>query len=150
MIEAQGLQHSNHLYTGRCQAAKGATGRNRTNKHVGVRKMRLQPDPVTQQRASVKWGTGINSQNGYAHAFFDQLGDHSADQCALSTARRTGNARNQGSMGRLKTTQQIQTARRVVLHQGRSEEHTSELQSLMRISYAVFCLKKKKKQHTKP
>src|SRR3546814_10900547 len=30
----------------------------------------------------------------------------------------------------------------------RSEEHTSELQSLMRISYAVFCLKKKKKQKT--
>src|SRR3546814_2134912 len=30
---------------------------------------------------------------------------------------------------------------------GRSEEHTSELQSLMRISYAVFCLKKKKKNH---
>src|SRR3546814_8180139 len=31
----------------------------------------------------------------------------------------------------------------------RSEEHTSELQSLMRISYAVFCLKKKKKQTQK-
>src|SRR3546814_8616225 len=30
----------------------------------------------------------------------------------------------------------------------RSEEHTSELQSLMRISYAVFCLKKKKTQKT--
>src|SRR3546814_10544482 len=30
----------------------------------------------------------------------------------------------------------------------RSEEHTSELQSLMRISYAVFCLKKKKKSNT--
>src|SRR3546814_7330753 len=30
----------------------------------------------------------------------------------------------------------------------RSEEHTSELQSLMRISYAVFCLKKKKKTMT--
>src|SRR3546814_8173606 len=29
----------------------------------------------------------------------------------------------------------------------RSEEHTSELQSLMRISYAVFCLKKKKTKH---
>src|SRR3546814_10851628 len=29
---------------------------------------------------------------------------------------------------------------------GRSEEHTSDLQSLMRISYAVFCLKKKKQQ----
>src|SRR3546814_2143852 len=31
----------------------------------------------------------------------------------------------------------------------RSEEHTSELQSLMRISYAVFCLKKKKKKNSK-
>src|SRR3546814_3044810 len=31
----------------------------------------------------------------------------------------------------------------------RSEEHTSELQSLMRISYAVFCLKKKKRKKTK-
>src|SRR3546814_2447547 len=31
----------------------------------------------------------------------------------------------------------------------RSEEHTSELQSLMRISYAVFCLKKKNKQYKK-
>src|SRR3546814_5245744 len=32
---------------------------------------------------------------------------------------------------------------------GRSEEHTSELQSLMRISYAVFCLKKKTKRNYK-
>src|SRR3546814_6211039 len=32
----------------------------------------------------------------------------------------------------------------------RSEEHTSELQSLMRISYAVFCLKTKKKTNTTP
>src|SRR3546814_4124202 len=32
---------------------------------------------------------------------------------------------------------------------GRSEEHTSELQSLMRISYAVFCLKKKKTHLTR-
>src|SRR3546814_1873774 len=52
-------------------------------------------------------------------------------------------------------------AKRDVLHQNlpvptfatksrsswRSEEHTSELQSLMRISYAVFCLKKKKKHY---
>src|SRR3546814_6391347 len=34
-------------------------------------------------------------------------------------------------------------------HFKRSEEHTSELQSLMRISYAVFCLKKKKNQPNK-
>src|SRR3546814_8098304 len=33
---------------------------------------------------------------------------------------------------------------------GRSEEHTSELQSLMRISYAVFCLKKKTKTKKRP
>src|SRR3546814_2774525 len=32
----------------------------------------------------------------------------------------------------------------------RSEEHTSELQSLMRISYAVFCLKKKKRNRKQP
>src|SRR3546814_4759181 len=46
----------------------------------------------------------------------------------------------------------VHPARRVELRDGarrrregaRSEEHTSELQSLMRISYAVFCLKKKK------
>src|SRR3546814_1593909 len=37
---------------------------------------------------------------------------------------------------------QQQDAVRILVH--RSEEHTSELQSLMRISYAVFCLKKKK------
>src|SRR3546814_2776230 len=37
----------------------------------------------------------------------------------------------------------FEIARVIVL--GRSEEHTSELQSLMRISYAVFCLKKKNK-----
>src|SRR3546814_13020823 len=41
--------------------------------------------------------------------------------------------------------QQRRTYRRLGGDQ-RSEEHTSELQSLMRISYAVFCLKKKNKQ----
>src|SRR3546814_7523020 len=35
-----------------------------------------------------------------------------------------------------------------VVHRLRSEEHTSELQSLMRISYAVFCLKNKNSTHT--
>src|SRR3546814_7842236 len=34
------------------------------------------------------------------------------------------------------------------VEEARSEEHTSELQSLMRISYAVFCLKKKKKRNS--
>src|SRR3546814_2148126 len=38
--------------------------------------------------------------------------------------------------------------RQVCAGEARSEEHTSELQSLMRISYAVFCLKKKKHNKT--
>src|SRR3546814_1895332 len=38
-------------------------------------------------------------------------------------------------------------ARLAADRRGRSEEHTSELQSLMRISYAVFCLKKKTQSH---
>src|SRR3546814_1151517 len=41
---------------------------------------------------------------------------------------------------------EARSRRRLPVHQ-RSEEHTSELQSLMRISYAVFCLKKKNKYH---
>src|SRR3546814_3687678 len=40
-----------------------------------------------------------------------------------------------------------QVVRDVLAADRRSEEHTSELQSLMRISYAVFCLKKKTKTH---
>src|SRR3546814_6106675 len=44
----------------------------------------------------------------------------------------------------LEILERIRDARRAgLLAQRRSEEHTSELQSLMRISYAVFCLKKK-------
>src|SRR3546814_2912315 len=49
----------------------------------------------------------------------------------------------------------IASDRRRALHEvehaetGRSEEHTSELQSLMRISYAVFCLKQKNRHKTR-
>src|SRR3546814_1028058 len=39
---------------------------------------------------------------------------------------------------------EVQNSAPLLAHVARSEEHTSELQSLMRISYAVFCLKKKK------
>src|SRR3546814_5027648 len=51
-----------------------------------------------------------------------------------------------GGMNRWLTDYMV-TYRRVVLFHRRSEEHTSELQSLMRISYAVFCVKKKKNQY---
>src|SRR3546814_4286622 len=61
-------------------------------------------------------------------------------------ARRAAAVRGRTSAGRRRR------AGRDRLHLRRSEEHTSELQSLMRISYAVFCLKKKNNQlsHLQP
>src|SRR3546814_4792972 len=51
-----------------------------------------------------------------------------------------------GQMRRIKLRKsRRQSGRTLILHDARSEEHTSELQSLMRISYAVFCLKKPNK-----
>src|SRR3546814_1724887 len=43
----------------------------------------------------------------------------------------------------------VGNVRDILCEDRRSEEHTSELQSLMRSSYAVFCLKKKKKNNNK-
>src|SRR3546814_7614385 len=56
-------------------------------------------------------------------------------------------AREEGerSPHRAQSRHMARSAPRAVREALRSEEHTSELQSLMRISYAVFCLKKKKK-----
>src|SRR3546814_10059330 len=67
------------------------------------------------------------------------------------TIGRQGNIRQtvpHGSAAMLRGSHDIETRRAAHQHFRtyfrRSEEHTSELQSLMRISYAVFCLKKKK------
>src|SRR3546814_6647612 len=67
------------------------------------------------------------------HALIAELARHFADQLRPGDGRRidrnlVGSGKQQGAC---------------ILHRTRSEEHTSELQSLMRISYAVFCLKKK-------
>src|SRR3546814_5326028 len=51
------------------------------------------------------------------------------------------------SMSAMKKLQPEMTKLRERYADNRSEEHTSELQSLMRISYAVFCLKKKKDKY---
>src|SRR3546814_5230649 len=48
-----------------------------------------------------------------------------------------------------RSAREVSDLKQLASQAGRSEEHTSELQSLMRISYAVFCLKKKKKTTTK-
>src|SRR3546814_1744231 len=60
---------------------------------------------------------------------------------SLATVRIHGKGRRERVLPLWRETQQA--LRRWI----RSEEHTSELQSLMRISYAVFCLKKKKKNN---
>src|SRR3546814_1585830 len=63
--------------------------------------------------------------------------------------RRGGHRKADRLSDRRATMARYPSARHRRLHAQRSEEHTSELQSLMRISYAVFCLKKKKpKQRT--
>src|SRR3546814_3031637 len=60
--------------------------------------------------------------------------DHDAEALTLDAVRDPG----LGAVDRVAV---------AVLDGARSEEHTSELQSLMRISYAVFCLQKKKHKH---
>src|SRR3546814_5343253 len=57
---------------------------------------------------------------------------------ATAPAELTGSAQNE--------IEETRRTARIKMGIGRSEEHTSELQSLMRISYAVFCLKKKTTQ----
>src|SRR3546814_1822461 len=72
----------------------------------------------------------------------DGLAQHVDRPHQLSAVRRR--AERLDPRRRLVEARQVQPARGLHPHQPvRSEEHTSELQSLMRISYAVFCLKKK-------
>src|SRR3546814_2402272 len=54
-----------------------------------------------------------------------------------------------GAIGKFKDLHANGASDEIRYRSGRSEEHTSELQSLMRISSAVFCLKKKKNKNTK-
>src|SRR3546814_4402254 len=62
--------------------------------------------------------------------------------CALEWSRAGGDRKMLGAFYRPADDWEVPT-------DPRSEEHTSELQSLMRISYAVFCLKKKNKPHNR-
>src|SRR3546814_6473782 len=68
--------------------------------------------------------------------------------CAVESFGRAGKPRDLPDHQR-RARRCLSHHRRAGQRQWRSEEHTSELQSLMRISYAVFCLKKKKKLTTK-
>src|SRR3546814_5725127 len=65
----------------------------------------------------------------------------SVEQPAERSVQGVGHERG---LERVRLQQHREAGERALLDRRRSEEHTSELQSLMRISYAVFCLKKKK------
>src|SRR3546814_9340957 len=95
-------------------------------------------DQTHAQRAMGTDGFEARQCGGVAVDVVLQLGTRIAQR--RSVEKNSGNARI--DEGRLESAH----PRHVKFVDQRSEEHTSELQSLMRISYAVFCLKKKK-QH---
>src|SRR3546814_4688335 len=82
---------------------------------------------------------------------FTLLELRSSDRCRTNSASLTNSVsptstRRTRSCGK-RADASMPTVSKSPNSQKRSEEHTSELQSLMRISYAVLCLKKKKKLH---
>src|SRR3546814_3565184 len=79
------------------------------------------------------------------NALLTALGKQSIDDVAVMEALMPGSTGTADSGGQAAAHTHQQSAISIK----RSEEHTSELQSLMRISYAVFCLKKKKNQKIK-
>src|SRR3546814_5275887 len=95
----------------------------------------IAPDPLRIGPADVvQAGAGVQPQHLQGLAIL--AGKHLSVARNRLLHRRTGESR-------------AQYIRRIGKARPRSEEHTSELQSLMRISYAVFCLKKKmKKENT--
>src|SRR3546814_1232900 len=98
--------------------------------------------------ASPAAATGIDAVDG-EHLIVAEGGAAMADAlCRLfddrALAVRMGAAARERMIARYGWEAQLAPLGRLLGLAARSEEHTSELQSLMRISYAVFCLKKKK------
>src|SRR3546814_2961236 len=88
-------------------------------------------------------------QHGTDPVFRIRSLDRKTHRVACATRRRTRRLPRAGAQARQARPPADQGPRRHRRDVGaRSEEHTSELQSLMRISYAVFCLKKKKHRKT--
>src|SRR3546814_7321365 len=85
----------------------------------------------------------VDDGNRRAIDALDALQDEASDQQAADHREAERDDRGPGAAA-----QHHPLHRDAVLDVARSEEHTSELQSLMRISYAVFCLKKKKKLYS--
>src|SRR3546814_1723509 len=114
---------------------KRDTGQNRES----TRNLR----PATQ---AVRGGTARTEWGETSEAIFLTSG-YSYD-CAGDAAARFARTQDGMTYSRLQNPTVQMLEERIALLEGRSEEHTSELQSLMRSSYAVFCLTKKKKNIT--
>src|SRR3546814_4400508 len=117
-------------------------------------KIALSPCPIQlrlerAQRQRGGAGIGTSDQALVRHGRSDNVDVHARTPCALLLLAGVAGGRN-GE--RLRRAGGLRVQRNAGPRSGdrvrdvRSEEHTSELQSLMRISYAVFCLKKKKRQ----
>src|SRR3546814_7414289 len=105
--------------------------------YAATRGQRLAPPvPAEDAAATSAHDTRRDRTPGALHGAGDHRGHADAEP-----------GREYGSPARLAPARYRDRRRRLRHRLFRSEEHTSELQSLMRISYAVFCLKKKKKNH---
>src|SRR3546814_1294846 len=91
-------------------------------------------------------GAGGDSGTGPGQALHAYLYHH-RDGDAVRHLFRVATGLDSLVLGEPQILGQVKHAWATAREAGRSEEHTSELQSLMRISYAVFCLKKKKQQN---
>src|SRR3546814_1465431 len=100
--------------------------------------MSLRPPRFTRTDTLFPYTTLFRSGSGARWKSPAPAAGCSARRCGASIATRL-------LIKQLATKPPPATARKTAKSQNRSEEHTSELQSLMRISYAVFCLKKTKK-----
>src|SRR3546814_1720036 len=88
--------------------------------------------------AGQEFGGGLRHLRDLSRCRWSASGER-ASGCGRVPVIEQGRISGAGNLGRARTAWNDLRA------EHRSEEHTSELQSLMRISYAVFCLKKKKK-----
>src|SRR3546814_4146492 len=106
--------------------------------------MPRRPPRSTRTDPLFPYTTLFRSEDDHRERDDDEGQDHEARDDARHDDRRhrrSGLGQDLGSDGAHEAIRSAGSAQRVVM--SRSEEHTSELQSLMRISYAVFCLKKK-------
>src|SRR3546814_9638780 len=105
---------------------------------LGRSGLRVSPFALGTMTFGVNQGWGTDAAE--ARRIFDCYAEHGGN--SIDTANFYASGESERMLGEL-----LQGRRnRFVVATKRSEEHTSELQSLMRISYAVFCLKKQKKR----